>query len=665
MKFQIEKLIVWPKSTIHAPRVIEFKIGLVNVITGLSRTGKTAIIPIIDYCLGSDSCSIPIGVIRDTASWFGIIVVTESGKVLLARRSPQGTAGSTECFFARGNEIGVPTIIAEPNQTKEGIKQLLNTLASIPYTQRDEEETGWNKSLSFRDLTHLIFQSQEIIANQSVLFYKTHATEHREKLKVWMHFILGAETVEMIVAAREYKEIKSELERREREFQRAKAISAEWLTDIVSKLRVAKEYGLYDGAVVDNLNKDQALGIAKTIIDSKPETIQTTSDTLTNARLELQELERTEYKLSEEIAVIKKRQSNMDALEENLRGFQGGVKRKVDRLGISDWLRQNRKDANRCPFCGGTDHQTANEEINRICVALARYERIGSPSLELPPTFNREKEELRGKLESKTEELRNLHSRYDLLRARDEEVAKYHQRTKDMFTFLGTLQSTLSLVERLSDSGDLPERIMHLRTRLAQLERIVKATNVKSRLDRALQEINTGMLTRLKTLDSDPYYRTVPPKFSEKELGIQVQDSDGVWHWLTEVGSASNWVAFHLALACSLQEYFVRQIYPVSSVPSFTIFDQPSQVYFPQTRHGENRDNDSLYDDKDVGAVKQMFQTIAASVRKDDGAWQAIVLDHAGSDIYGDIDGIVEVEEWRNGKKLIPANWYSESDYED
>ena len=40
------------------------------------------------------------------------------------------------------------------------------------------------------------------------------------------------------------------------------------------------------------------------------------------------------------------------------------------------------------------------------------------------------------------------------------------------------------------------------------------------------------------------------------------------------------------------------------------------------------------------------------------GTWQSIILDHAGADIYGKIEGVHEVDVWRNGKKLIPEEWY-------
>lgn len=54
MTFYIKKIVLWLKN--GDTRILKFKNDKVNVITGNSKTGKTAILEIIDYCLcGSDS----------------------------------------------------------------------------------------------------------------------------------------------------------------------------------------------------------------------------------------------------------------------------------------------------------------------------------------------------------------------------------------------------------------------------------------------------------------------------------------------------------------------------------------------------------------------------------------------------------------------------------
>ena len=60
MKFYIDSILLWPKKANLTYRRVKFEPDKINIITGASRTGKSAIIPIIDYCLGSGKCTIPV-----------------------------------------------------------------------------------------------------------------------------------------------------------------------------------------------------------------------------------------------------------------------------------------------------------------------------------------------------------------------------------------------------------------------------------------------------------------------------------------------------------------------------------------------------------------------------------------------------------------------------
>ena len=72
---QIRKLILYGKN--GKVRSIPFKLGQVNIITGKSKSGKSAIGDIIEYCLGGDSCNIADGVIRENVSWYGLLLQFE------------------------------------------------------------------------------------------------------------------------------------------------------------------------------------------------------------------------------------------------------------------------------------------------------------------------------------------------------------------------------------------------------------------------------------------------------------------------------------------------------------------------------------------------------------------------------------------------------------
>lgn len=105
MYFQIRGIILWPRNKNFKPRTIRFELGKVNVISGASRTGKSAVIPIIDYCLGSNSCSIPVNTIRRYCEWFGIVVATEQGEKLLARKEPGNQRSTTDMYVLEAENI--------------------------------------------------------------------------------------------------------------------------------------------------------------------------------------------------------------------------------------------------------------------------------------------------------------------------------------------------------------------------------------------------------------------------------------------------------------------------------------------------------------------------------------------------------------------------------
>ena len=63
MSLQIKQIALY--NVKGAVRVLNFSLGKVNIITGKSNTGKSALIDIVEYCLGRSTFNVPEGVIRD------------------------------------------------------------------------------------------------------------------------------------------------------------------------------------------------------------------------------------------------------------------------------------------------------------------------------------------------------------------------------------------------------------------------------------------------------------------------------------------------------------------------------------------------------------------------------------------------------------------------
>src|SRR3954469_12553939 len=69
-------------------RVLALKPGEVNIITGQSHTGKSALIQIVSYCLGGTTCHVPTGRIVDAVSWFGLLIQSGTELIFVARPNP-------------------------------------------------------------------------------------------------------------------------------------------------------------------------------------------------------------------------------------------------------------------------------------------------------------------------------------------------------------------------------------------------------------------------------------------------------------------------------------------------------------------------------------------------------------------------------------------------
>ncbi|MGJ8639997.1 MAG: DUF3732 domain-containing protein [Opitutaceae bacterium] len=657
MNFQILKLIIWPKNSAFPPRVVEFKLGVLNVITGASRTGKSAIIPIIDYCLASSDCNIPIDTIRDHASWYGVVAKTDVGEILFAREVPDGRKVSNNHLLDISEKISIPPIIEEPQQTTEDVKSYLNTLAKTPNFKLNEEDQGYVGRLSFRDLVALSFQSQDIVANQNILFYKAHAHEHRERLRNWFPYILGAETLTTLKARNQLKSIESELKKLHREFSAAKEISESWLANIRGHLQVADEYGLLGEPIPKDAEISTLLHLAKSVVDEIPQTPSVEVSNISRSNIELASLSNQEEELSIRIGELKKRLSDLDRLKDSFGEYGGAVRKRVDRLHISEWLIDLSNNSSDCPFCGGETHPNSKAEIEKINAAFKENEAKVSSLENVAPTLDKEEIELRTELELTLERRKVIAGRFDVVRSNDSDAQKKYYRQKEMHIFLGHLTASLEMVAKLTDEGELAEKITQLEEEAKLLRIELSAEKVGKALESSIRKISQLTLDRLKTLDVEQKYNSVAPRFSIKELGIFVLSDDGDWHLLAEVGSASNWVSFHIAFICAMQEYLLSR--KESVTPTFAIFDQPSQVYFPRSAtQGELTTGDTeLHKDEDKDAVRKIFRTLADSVQSSEGEWQAIVLDHAAQDIYGHIDGVHEVEEWRGSNKLIPSEW--------
>jgi hypothetical protein len=654
MRFEILRVVLWPKDSSKDIRVVEFRPGQLNVISGVSRTGKSAIIPIIDYCLGADKCTIPTGVIRQKTAWFGVIVGTAEGEKLFARREPGTLQATDEMHIAEAAEsIEIPASIKR-NTARDLVKQRLDHLAGLTKLSFsvDGPEGGYGRP-SFRDLAAFTFQPQNIVANPNALFYKADTVEHRQKLRSIFPYVLGAISAQTLARRHQLQQLQRDLRRKEQELANITAVSERWRATASARVAEARDLGLVPQLPSEPLSYPQTLDLLRQIASSPKPDVNVTAASINEGIEELNRLNSEEEGLAQDLSQFRRRLAEMEELRNNAETFRTALQTQSDRLHVSRWLQDKVTGDHSCPVCGnGLD--ASNTRLQGLVSNLVDLEKAAGRMDSVPPSFDRELERVRTAASQTTEKLRGVRIRRAALESNSVQARQRQYSVLAASRFLGRLESDLRVLDSVGESGPLREEVETLREAVKQLERLVSEADMARRLRSALDAVNLNAGRLIPLLDAER--PNDPIQLMESELTVRVR-GEGRDDFLWEIGSGSNWVSYHVAVTLGLQEYFLRL--KDCPVPNFLIYDQPSQVYFPR-RLAEREDEqkeEPTWQDQDVEAVRHILNGMASAITQTENTLQIIVLDHASEDVWGGLPLVHLVEDWRDGRALIPAEW--------
>ncbi len=662
MYLQIREIVLWPRNPNFEPRRLQFQLGKVNIISGASRTGKSAVIPIIDYCLGAGTCSIPVKTIRKYCEWFGVVVATSQGDKLLARREPGAQRSTDDMYLLEAERIlDIPRRIAK-NTNADAVKRLLDELAGLSKLDFSggEESTGFDGRPSFRDLAAFTFQPQNVVANPDVLFFKANTYEHREKLRKIFPYVLGAVTPTLMAKQFELGRARQELRRKERELKDAQEVSARWLADLRAKFSEAQELGLA-AKPEQELSRGQMIERLEEVVARTDLTLSVSTSTISDALRELSGLEVEEREVSRELTTLRHRLSEMNRMRVGVDQYQDALALQRGRLQLSSWLVSHTDDGADCPMCGShTD--SAKRKLAVLSERLREVEAEAGVDKEVPAAFDRELQRVTEEVGQTTERLRSVQIRKRALAGRSDEARQRQFAAQRAERFVGNLESALDLHRRLGSDSELVDEVVRLKELVRQLEAELREQDVEARKRRALHAISNNAGRLLPHLDVESPNDPISLEINDLTIKVRGTERDD---YLSEIGSGSNWLSYHLAVLLALHQFFLSQ--RRGPVPAFLVLDQPSQVYFPKriVARPEDEEVEEVEEpqlrDEDVDAVRQAFEVMGRVALDAKGGLQLIVLDHASRDVWGDIDGVVGLPEWRNGVKLVPMAWLDEA----
>ncbi|VBB14786.1 DUF3732 domain-containing protein [Burkholderia stabilis] len=650
MYFQLRQVILWPRRG-GKPRIVKFEPGVVNVISGASKTGKSSVIPIIDYCLGSEKCAIPVGVIRESCSWFGVVVDTLEGQKLIARREPGDLKASGDMLLLEGPEVEPPSAIQEKNQTVDYVKTVLNRLAGLSNLQFEPgSEDRFKSRPSFRDLMAFIFQPQNIVANPDVMFFKADTSEHREKLKTIFPYVLGAVSPELLQARHELDRVARLLRRKEGELKARQASGASWQREGFAWVRLAIEYGLLSADTIVPSDWSSIVDLLRTAMQSDAEAATPTLASMDVIMDRLTELRAAESKLGMDLNQSRNRLHELRRLDESSDTFRDGLHVQRDRLGLSRWIRELSTER---PAAVLEPSEAGRARIDQLCEALEGIELRLRSHPGVTESLGRETLRQREAVDTILADLAAVRQEIRTLEGKSEEARKVTTRGEEISRFLGRLQEALRLYETLDTSSALNEEISALKTQVEDLNKLISEHEIGRKTENALNTIQSISSRLVPQLDGE--WPDAPIRLNIQDLTVKVirgTRDDFLW----EIGSGANWLAYHVALTLALQGYFLSK--PNHPVPGLLIYDQPSQVYFPTLRAGRGSAEslDPEWDNEDVVAVRKVFTLFDQIVTKTKGRLQIVVLDHAAEEVWGRLANVHRVEEWR-GQGLVPIEW--------
>ena len=643
MDFKISKIILWPKNTKMAIRVIPFKEDFVNVISGDNARGKSTVISIIDYCLASSKCSIPIGLIRNFTRWFGIIVSYGEEEILLAREEPGVEVVSNNMYIQRGKKIAIPEQIEEENSNYRDIINELNKLAQL--ARFDLGDKGVSQPASIRDLISLNFQPQHLVANPYALFYKADTYQNREKLITIFPYILGILDDELLGLKEELKDLKSREKALGRELEQRKDIANNWLSEVKSYYAIAFEFGLIDGDLNDSSSwspKDYIIRLRQALsrIDKNViPLIKVGASTKISQRLA--ELDEKEFQVAAQIQEKKEKLYLIQSIKTSNKDYGNDILVQNSRLEAVSWLKSNINNKHHCPFCGSKS-TSAKEYVDNYYTLSNELSNLSRRVADSHRVFNKEITTINSDLNKLEMQINEIRTEKQILSQENEEYQKQHQVLNSIFRFGGKLEESLKNYDKISENGDLEKELEKIKKRISEINKLLNQDVLDRKQKNILNQISASIKHYAKIFEAE---------YCDDDIQLNIENltlkfvSGNREDFLWEIGSGHYFMSYHISTILAIHEYLLT-LADKNKVPTFIIFDQPSQVYFPELKKEE------LTEDEAVLKVKRIFKVLSEFKNRTNSKVQTIIIEHAGENSWS---------EYSENVKLI-RNWHGDSD---
>lgn len=625
MFLKIKDIILYPKNTDLQPRVIRFEEKQVNVITGYSQRGKSAIINIIDYCLGSEECNVPIGTIRSYVSRYALNINLGDKFLFVARDNPEGSSNTYmyyEIYTEEHNRsFSFDRWIDGADKFKsnrDDIKKYLGEIAGFKnFAEKDHDKTlsGFDAPASFRDTTAFQFQPQNIIANPTTIFYNTDSFEHLKRLKTLFPLVLGYKSYDIISLEKEIEVLEKEEKEKQKKYDDIRTQYENWQTEIYQYYSTAVSLSLTNADIDISTS---GVNLLKAELEKIVSSIQQRDYFKEGSTLryseKLEELDASRLMHMRRLDDLKTDLMKIEKFDKATQTYINEVAGEIDiRLKPVDWFIAQ-EGTNVCPFCESTTNK-AIDELLFFKDQQTENRRVLSKTL----SFDKEKMQLKNEIADLEKTIKTLEKNIDILIIEDKE---YYEKFQDIFEFAGKIAHVIENLERISPSGELKTAIEVLQQTIGEKRRELYKLKQKFDKELCLKKVTDAISEYIKILPIEDRTHQKVRLDPDISVSIKIENTATTGHptFLSKLGSGANHMGFHLATLLGLHEYFLKlpETGKINYIPSFLVLDQPSQVYFPE---GFPKDeNEPVASDETQPGDNAASDTDAATDKKKNGA---------------------------------------------
>lgn len=641
MKSYINAIIIFNKS--GEKRIISLEQG-VNIITGDSKTGKSALVEIIDYCLCSTHCTIPKGIITEFSYLYTLVMTIGDNTYIIARYNWNN--GGKMHFYKVAKNFNILNLELKDFSQKlvlsyKDVKSEIECALGLFVTNMATDDVQQGKKASLRNMVSYLFQHQNLMASKFALFYRFSDFYKRKDVIEQFPVFAGIISQEYYSDLIHLNTLKAKL-RQKYKLQKQNIKSTQYIKEKISPL-LTDYFALLGEDFDENMSVHAMLEIASN----------------------LPEFDDTQLFGENKIA---ERYSKLNSELENLRNIEREILIKIDNINnisktgndFSELLKELKQQTSiaeietsnyTCPLCG----HDCQEIVEHDAELIESTEWLDN-ELKIAEKYNADF----------SEDVRKLKNDHSLVEEKIRDIWKQIKTIEREFISSKSLVSKrekvnyakakIALYADMFNSGifdTVDGEIEELKDQISRLEEKIKGFDVENKMSKAQSFLSENMNRLSLTLDFEEEYRPIDLNFglTDGSFDIYQHQKNNENIHLYEMGSGANWVSCHIALFLSFLRYFAKQ--KNSPMPLIMFFDQPSQVYFPQ-----GNDKDTITQ-ADLIAVNKIYKTIfdeINSIGEETGIKpQIIIVDHVDGnnlECKNEFEKYIRCN-WRNGKALI------------